>query len=379
MDAHKGLLPYVLENASIGEILLQGNQSSEVKAYYCGVYYHGNKLNSFECKESKKDDNSSRLKSVCDLLSNLRHPNLVQFIGIVLSPVDTVPVLVNEALPYTVTSAIDHYSIFPATVQTSIANDVARAMVYLHSKRKPVIHGNITASNVFLSSGLQAKVGDLGVARLFDPSSSRVIVTRTKSPEATAYSPLEASHHSSNLSPWHDVFSFGVLLLHMACGKCPIPSKTGLSDFDQRRQYLDSIKQDHCLISLITDCLSKEPKNRPNSTFMLQKCEELSRKNPLPFTTALELMQRMERREGELISMVERLEYEQKEVAGIGKQLNTYDEQLTAVKEQMKTMEKELADNIKEMPLNQVLNKILLPQKDTGKTNLTVSRMIVYI
>ena len=379
MDAHKaGLSPFVLENTSVGEVIFRENQISTVKVHHCEVEYHGKILHTFECKGTKKaGDNSARLKNVCDLLTNFRHPNLVQFIGIVFSPVDSVPVLINEALPFSVASALDHYSRFPETVQVSIINDVARAMMYLHSRRKPVIHGDITARNVFLSSGLQAKVGDLGVAHMLDPSSSRVTVTKTQSPESLAYPPPEVSHRLSNSSPSRDVFSFGVLALHVACGKCPVPctaaGTTGISEFDKRKEFVDSLKPSHCFIPLIKDCLSREPKARPNSSLLLQKCEKFSRNSPLPFTIALELMQRMERREGELISMVERLEYEQKEVAGIGKQLNTYDEQLTAVKEQMKTMEKELADNMKDIPLNQVLNKILLPQKDTSKTNLTVS------
>ena len=365
---------HVLENAMIGSEIHRGNRDSlHVRVCQHGLEYHGRKLSSFTTKGKKNDE--TRLKGLCDRLANLRHPNIVQFIGVSFC---AVPVLVSEALPFSLASALDDYSRFPESVQLSILSDVARALVYLHSPPKLTFHGDITARNIFLTRGLQAKIGDLGVAHMFDPSTPRISVTMTKSLEAAAYAAPEMHNKPFSLTTCVDVFSFGVLALHIASGRCPVPlddlpSGVTASEFNRRKQFIDFMKPEHCLIQIIKNCLSDDPNGRPTSPQLLKKCEELSSCTPLPFSSALELIHRMERRESELIAMVERLKVEQNEVAGIGKQLNSYDKQLAAVKEQMKTMENELADNIHDMPLHQALNKILLPQKDASRTSIAVS------
>ena len=374
------LAPYLLENAEVGDEISRGIQDSLVKVKYYGVDCHGKKLNllDFRTEKKKNDDMATRLRRECDLLATLRHPNLVQFIGVVFSRADAIPILVSEVFPVSVASIFDFHTRLPLSVQVSILKDVAQGLMYLHSIQKPVVHGDITARSIFLTRGLQAKIANLGVARLFDPSTVKITVTMTKSPETAAYSPPEALNRSSSLTPSVDIFSYGVLTLHIACGACPIPTtnlqQPGASELDKRRKYVDSMKDGHHFSPLIQECLSNDPKSRPSSVKLLERIQEISKSNPLPYETALELIQRMERRESELLTMVERLEIEQKEVAGIGKQLNTYDEQLTAVKEQMKTMEQELANNLKEIPFDQALNKILRPQKDTSKNTMKVSR-----
>ncbi len=369
------LAVHVLENATIGSEIHRGNRDSLVRVCQHGLEYHGRKLSSFATKGKKNDE--TRLKGLCDRLANLRHPNIVQFIGVSFC---AVPVLVSEALPFSLASALDDYSRFPESVQLSILSDVARALVYLHSPPKLTFHGDITARNVFLTRGLQAKIGDLGVAHMFDPSTPRISVTMTKSLEAAAYAAPEMHNKPFSLTACVDVFSFGVLALYIASGRCPVPalredlpSGIAASEFNRRKHFINFMKPEHCLIQIIKNCLSDDPNGRPTSLQLLKKCEELSLSTPFPFNSALELIHRMERRESELIAMVERLEVEQNEVAGIGKQLNSYDKELAAVKEQMKTMENELADNIHDMPLHQALNKILLPQKDASRTSIAVS------
>lgn len=330
------LSPFLLENIKIGdEIFLSGRKKDcIVGVFQYGAEYHGKKLSSFDFKVEKNDEN--RLKALCEHLASLRHPNVVLFVGVTFTITST-PVLVCEALPHTVASALNWFLRFPDCLQLSILCDVSRALVFLHCRQKPIVHGDITATSIYLTNGLQAKLG-IGSGGVADCSTSESIKA--------------------------DVFSLGVLALHIVCGKCPVPTSEA-SAVDELKELVDSMKHDQCLATIIRSCLSNDSQNRPTSLALLRRSQELSRQNPMPFTTALELLPRMERRESEMMAMAEQQELEQKKVARIGKQSNSYDEQMSIIKKQMKRTE--LVDSI---PLNHhALNNFFRPQKDTNRTS----------
>ena len=47
-----------------------------------------------------------------------------------------------------------------------ILQDIARALVYLHSREPPILHRDLSANNVLLTSNMKAKLADLGVAKI---------------------------------------------------------------------------------------------------------------------------------------------------------------------------------------------------------------------
>ena len=51
-----------------------------------------------------------------------------------------------------------------------LALEVAEAMAFLHSRTPPIVHRDLTSSNVMLSRSRDAKVGDFGLARTVAPS-----------------------------------------------------------------------------------------------------------------------------------------------------------------------------------------------------------------
>ena len=46
---------------------------------------------------------------------------------------------------------------FPLSTKLLILQDVARAVVYLHSQNPPIVHRDLTANNVLLTSNMRAK------------------------------------------------------------------------------------------------------------------------------------------------------------------------------------------------------------------------------
>jgi serine/threonine protein kinase len=102
-----------------------------------------------------------------------------------------------------------------------IIKGIASGLFYLHDKwEKVVIHRDIKASNVFLDSEMNGRLGDFGLARLYDHGSdlqtTHVVGTMGYlAPELVC---------TGKASPLTDVFSFGIFLLEVTCGQRPVNS-----------------------------------------------------------------------------------------------------------------------------------------------------------
>ena len=113
-----------------------------------------------------------------------------------------------------------------------ILTGVAAGLLYLHEEwEKRVIHRDIKSSNVLLDWELNGRLGDFGLARLYDhsqnPGTTRIMGTLGyMAPELTK---------TAKATPSSDVFSFGVLLLEVVCGRKPVD----LSTNDERLFLVD--------------------------------------------------------------------------------------------------------------------------------------------
>ncbi|CAM0957756.1 unnamed protein product [Alopecurus aequalis] len=100
-----------------------------------------------------------------------------------------------------------------------IIKGIASCLVYLHEEwEKVVIHRDIKASNVLLDSDMNGRLGDFGLARLYDhdadPQTTHVVGT-------IGYLAPELGH-TSKATPLTDVFAFGVFILEVVCGQRPV-------------------------------------------------------------------------------------------------------------------------------------------------------------
>ncbi|KAH9309767.1 hypothetical protein KI387_037678, partial [Taxus chinensis] len=107
--------------------------------------------------------------------------------------------------------------------QAALHRGVAAGLLYLHEQwEKRVVHRDIKSSNVLLDSEMNGRLGDFGLARLYDhsdnPQTTHVVGT-------LGYIAPELIH-TGKATPSSDVFSFGALLLEVACGRKPVdPAK----------------------------------------------------------------------------------------------------------------------------------------------------------
>ncbi|KAL2925347.1 Cold-responsive protein kinase 1 [Bienertia sinuspersici] len=112
----------------------------------------------------------------------------------------------------------NHSSIdFNWRTRKNICNDIARGLAFLHGGVQPhIIHRDIKASNILLDKDLRAKITDFGLAKLI-PSNMTHVSTRVAG--TLGYLAPEYALRGQ-LTRKADIYSFGVLLMEIVCGRC---------------------------------------------------------------------------------------------------------------------------------------------------------------
>ena len=112
----------------------------------------------------------------------MRHPHIVQFLGVCFLEGSTLPVLVMERLDNSLDNLLETSPNLPFALKQSLLADVARGLLYLHTRNPPVVHRDLSARNILLTSSLVAKISDLGNARIVNLQSSQLARTLTRPP-----------------------------------------------------------------------------------------------------------------------------------------------------------------------------------------------------
>ncbi|KAE8649537.1 L-type lectin-domain containing receptor kinase IV.1 [Cucumis sativus] len=109
-----------------------------------------------------------------------------------------------------------------------IIKGVASGLFYLHEQcEKVVIHRDVKASNVLLDDEFNGRLGDFGLAKMYDrgadPRTTHVVGT-------LGY--LAPEHiRTGRATTRTDVYAFGAFLLEVACGRRPIHPQEDSDDF----------------------------------------------------------------------------------------------------------------------------------------------------
>ena len=182
------------------------------------------------------------------------------------------PIMVMEKMQHSLRDLVENYVNIPLGVKLSILDEVCLGLRYLHSRNPPVVHRDLTPNNILLSCRLEAKITDLGVAKVVRSDNQK---TMTKLPGTPDFMPPEALSKRPVYGPSLDVFSYGGVILNVTTQLWPEPTDllefnpdTGrrevVSEVARRQQYLDKMTGSSAdLKPLVMSCLSDSPNNRP--------------------------------------------------------------------------------------------------------------------
>ncbi|KAF8030231.1 hypothetical protein BT93_E2622 [Corymbia citriodora subsp. variegata] len=100
-------------------------------------------------------------------------------------------------------------------VRRKIIIDIAKGLVYLHEDCHPkIIHLDIKPQNILLDEHFNAKLADFGLSKLIEKDQSHVMTTMRGTPGYLAPEWL-----SSVITEKVDVYSFGIVMLEVLCGR----------------------------------------------------------------------------------------------------------------------------------------------------------------
>lgn len=254
-------------------------------------------------------------ESHCAQLLELGHPHLLHFFG-AWNGEEKQPSLVMELLPQCLSEVLERYGTLPEEISYSILRDAALGMVYLHSlSPTPVIHGELMASNIYLTTDMSAKIADMGISNLLDltPLSRKSIGYK-----ALAHLPPESLTLSSNERPPSraaqdalnkklDSYSYGVLMIHTLSASFPecigkrayrycgmVLDHSTLDTANAVDELLGGVHTGHPLSSLILQCINRLPDIRPELAVVLTTISDMMLQFPAPtIARRLEIIQRL--------------------------------------------------------------------------------------
>ncbi|XP_052145188.1 L-type lectin-domain containing receptor kinase SIT1 [Oryza glaberrima] len=157
-------------------------------------------------------------------IGQLRHRNLVQLLGYCRRKGELL--LVYDYMP---NGSLDKYlyaensKILSWAQRFRIIKGIASSILYLHEDwEQVVLHRDIKASNVLLDAEMNCRLGDFGLARLYDrgtdPHTTQMVGT-------IGYLAPELGH-TGRPSKASDIFAFGVFMLEVTCGRRPVSQDT---------------------------------------------------------------------------------------------------------------------------------------------------------
>ena len=230
-----------------------------------------------------------RFEQECEFLSTIRHPNIIQYLGMYQDPDTRLPVLLMELMDDSLTHFLESSpQPIPYHIQVNVCHDVTLAISFLHSNG--IIHRDLSSNNVLMIGDIRAKVTDFGMASLGDMTAQRAShLSFTMCPGTDVYMPPEAVKDKPVYTEKIDCFSFGVITVQIITRLFPQPGdrreeieidnigmlEKRVSECERRQNHISKIDPSHPLLATALDCLKDKDVERPSAEELCRRLASL--------------------------------------------------------------------------------------------------------
>ena len=188
------------------------------------------------------------------IVARLDHPHIIRVID---------KGLTREGMPYFVMDYVEGITLKDALKTGSLSDrrklrvimQVAKALGYAH--RNNIVHRDIKPGNILLDREGNARVVDFGIARLTEDTELSKVNEEGMTVGTPAYMAPEQHLGGAHTSSASDIYSLGVIMYLMLCGKLPKPG------FPPPSQYNPKVPA--TLDKITMACLAEDAAKRPDA------------------------------------------------------------------------------------------------------------------
>ncbi|KAJ9704087.1 hypothetical protein PVL29_005393 [Vitis rotundifolia] len=216
------------------------------------------------------DDHTSKeclkqLNQEINLLSQLSHPNIVQYYGSEMGE-ETLSVYLEYVSGGSIHKLLQEYGPFKEPVIQNYARQIISGLAYLHGRS--TVHRDIKGANILVGPNGEIKLADFGMAKHINSSSS--MLSFKGSPYWMA---PEVVMNTNGYSLAVDIWSLGCTILEMATSKPPWSQYEGVAAIFKIGNSRDVPDIPDLLSndakSFVKLCLQRDPLARPTALQLL--------------------------------------------------------------------------------------------------------------
>jgi serine/threonine protein kinase len=168
------------EDLQLGNFLGSGSYGEVYRATWHGTVVAAKRFTfpggSSEAKIEFSSTLLHKIKIEADLLASIRHPNVIQFLGMCSEPLCMVTEFCDQG---SVFDAIRRCKKDPSLAteftwnrRLNMLADAAAGMSHLHQRKPPILHRDLKSANLLVDSAWKVKVADLGLSKLMEEATT---------------------------------------------------------------------------------------------------------------------------------------------------------------------------------------------------------------
>ena len=243
---------------SLGKELGRGAYGTVFSATLRGQTVAVKKLNSQNIDDQKLSD----FKGEVEIMSKLRHPNVLLFMGACTQPGNLM--IVTELMPKGSLRDLLKDSKYTFKQRMQFAKQTAQGMAWLHTNNPKMLHRDLKTGNLLVNQHNVVKVSDFGLSLITNPEEEMKSVGTPlwMAPEVLAKEKYDEKC---------DVYSFGVVVWELLTMENPFKDVKTVEELKEiviTKQERPPIP-DYCprtLAKLIEKCWHQDPTERPAFT-----------------------------------------------------------------------------------------------------------------